>query len=307
MKQQTMFGQIPQFLGKFLSPETFNGYSLLVFQFYILFYVVLCPIIAKRHSDEMGTFTCAYVESKEKDPIRTDCLNQFREQYDLSIPIYAVTILHLILVIIISIFYSMEAKIRMKEPHFVENSKLDARYQQRRKSSWLFDAYLTQMILKLVVGFIFSVLEIVYFLQHTDFPLYYDCEYRRTSLSRPVQQLNSHASVTEVSIATSPETQRYSCTYQKDGIKSLFITFFCTLNIIFLVTLSYEIVHIWVRATREKHFKEDLFFSAVHIRCEDPVKLFITGFKNNVRQSIKKSAKICLSSVRRRRPKTTRH
>ena len=280
-----MSGQILKFLGKFLPPETFNGYSLMVLHLYILFYVVLCPIIAKRHSDEMGTFTCAYVKSKEKDPIRTDCLNQFREQYDLSIPIYAVTILHLILVIIISIFYSMEAKIRMKEPHFVENSKLDACYQQRRKSSWLFDAYLTQMILKLVVGFIFSVLEIVYFLQHTDFPLNYDCEYRRTSLSRPVQQLNSHASVTEVSIVTSPETQRYSCTYQKDGIKSLFITFFCTLNIIFLVTLSYEIVHIWVRATREKHFKEDLFFSAVHIRCEDPVKLFITGLKNNVRQS----------------------
>lgn len=213
-----MSGQILKFLGKFLPPETFNGYSLMVLHLYILFYVVLCPIIAKRHSDEMGTFTCAYVKSKEKDPIRTDCLNQFREQYDLSIPIYAVTILHLILVIIISIFYSMEAKIRMKEPHFVENSKLDACYQQRRKSSWLFDAYLTQMILKLVVGFIFSVLEIVYFLQHTDFPLNYDCEYRRTSLSRPVQQLNSHASVTEVSIVTSPETQRYSCTYQKDGI-----------------------------------------------------------------------------------------
>ena len=180
----------------------------------------------------MGTFTCAYVEIKEKDSIRTDCLNQYREQYDLNIPIYAIAILHLILAIIISLFYSMYTPTRIKELHFVEKSKMDACYQQRRKSSRLFKAYLTQMMAKPFVGSIFSVLEIVYFSQRTHFPLKYDCEYRSTSLKRPIHQLNNNASV-NVSIANSPGTERYSCTYQKDVIKSLFIIFFYTLNVIF--------------------------------------------------------------------------
>ena len=279
-----MSGQLTQFLGTFFFSETFNGYSIIVLRLYILFYVVLLSIIAKRHSDEMGTFTCAYVEIKEKDPIRTDCLNQYREQYDLIIPIYAVAIPPFILVIIISIFYSMKAKTRMKELHFGENSKLDACYQHRWKSSQLFHLYLTHMILKLVVGLISLVLQVFYFSQHTDFPLKYDCEYRRTSSSRPTHQLNSNA-VTDVGIATSPETQRYSCTYQKDVVKSLFIIYFYTLNVIFLVTLSIEILRIWIRATREKHFKEDVFFSACYLWCKDPVKLFITGLKSKVRES----------------------
>ena len=280
-----MSGQLPQFLGTFWFPETFNGYSLMVLRLYKLFYVVLLSIIAKRHSEEMGTFTCAYVEIKEKDLIRTDCLNKYREHYDLIIPIYAVSLLPFILVIIISIFYSMKAKTIMKELHFGENSKLDACYQHRWKSSQLFHVYLTHMILKLVVGLISLVLQVFYFSQHTDFPLKYDCEYRRTSSSRPTQQLNSNTSVTDVGIATSPETQRYSCTYQKDVVKSLFIICFYTLNVIFLVTLSIEILRIWIRATREKHFKEDVFFSAGYLWCKDPVKLFITGLKSKVRES----------------------
>ena len=280
-----MADQIAQFFGKILVPKTFNKYSLAVFHLYAIFYTILLIFIGKRHSDEMGTFTCAYVEIKEKDPIRTDCLNQYKDQYDLIIPIHAIAILHLLLAIIISLFYSMYATTRMKELHFVKNSKLDACYQQRRKSSRLFNAYLTQMIAKLFMGFIFSVLEIVYFSQHTDFPLKYHCEYRSTSLSRPIQQLNSNASVTNVSIATGLETERYSCTYQKDEIKSLFIIYFYTLNVIYLVILSSEIVYVRIQARREKYFREDLFFFAVHLRCKDQVKLFITGLKNNVRQS----------------------
>ena len=233
----------------------------------------------------MGTFTCAYVDIKEKDSIRTDCLSQYRDQYDLIVPIYAIAIPHLILAIIISLFYSMYATIRMKELHFVEKAKLDACYQQRRKSSRLFNAYLTEMMAQIFVGFIFSVLEKVYFSQHIDFPLKYDCEYRSTSLSRPVQLLNSNVFVTNVSIAASPETERYSCTYQKDGVKSLFIRFFYTLNVTFLFTLTSEILFIYYCARREKHFKEDLFFSAVYLWCEDPVKFFITSLKNNVRIS----------------------
>ena len=280
-----MIQQILQLLGTFSFPETVNKYSLAVFYLYAICYGVLLTFIGKRHSDEMGTFTCAYVEIKEKDSIRTDCLNQYRDQYDLIIQRYVIAILHLILAIIISVFYSVYATTRVKELHFVENSKLIACSQQRRKSSRLFNAYLTQMMAKLFAGLLFSVLQIVYFSLHTDFPSKYDCEYWSTSLKRPKQQLNSNASVTDVSIATIPEIERYSCTYQKDGIKSLFIVLFYTLNGIFLATLLSEIVYIWIRARREKQFKEDLFFSAVHLRCEDSVKLFITGLKDNVRQS----------------------
>ena len=280
-----MIQQILQLLGTFSFPETVNKYSLAVFYLYAICYGVLLIFIGKRHSDEMGTFTCAYVEIKEKDSIRTDCLNQYRDQYDLIIQRYVIAILHLILAIIISVFYSVYATTRVKELHFVENSKLIVCSQQRRKSSRLFNAYLTQMVAKLFAGLLFSVLQIVYFSLHTDFPSKYDCEYWSTSLKRPKQQLNSNASVTDVSIATSPEIERYSCTYQKDGIKSLFIVLFYTLNGIFLATLLSEIVYIWIRARREKQFKEDLFFSAVHLRCEDSVKLFITGLKDNVRQS----------------------
>ena len=164
----------------------------------------------------------------------------------------------------------MYSTTRMKELHFVEKSKPDACYQQRKKISRLFNAYLTQMMAKLFVGLIFLVLEIMYFSHRTDFPLKYDCEYRRTSLNRPIHQLNSNASVMNVSIATGPGTERYSCTYQIHGIKSLFIVFFYTLNVSFLVTLSSEILYIWIRARREKQFKEDVLFSAVHLRCEDP-------------------------------------
>ena len=164
----------------------------------------------------------------------------------------------------------MYSTTRMKELHFVEKSKPDACYQQRKKISRLFNAYLTQMMAKLFVGLIFLVLEIMYFSHRTDFPLKYDCEYRRTSLNRPIHQLNSNAFVMNVSIATGPGTERYSCTYQIHGIKSLFIVFFYTLNVSFLVTLSSEILYIWIRARREKQFKEDVLFSAVHLRCEDP-------------------------------------
>ena len=166
----------------------------------------------------MGTFTCAYVDIKEKDSIRTDCLSQYRDQYDLIVPIYAIAIPHLILAIIISLFYSMYATIRMKELHFVEKAKLDASYQQRRKSSRLFNAYLTQMMAQIFVGFIYSVVEKVYFSQHIDFPLKYDCEYRSTSLSRPVQLLNSNTSVTEVSIPTSPEQKDTAALTKKMGL-----------------------------------------------------------------------------------------
>ena len=59
----------------------------------------------------------------------------------------------------------------MKELHFEEKSKLDACYQQRRKSSWLFNAYLTEIIAKRFVGFNYSVLKKGYFSQHIDFSL----------------------------------------------------------------------------------------------------------------------------------------
>ena len=252
-----MIQQQRQFLRKFSFPKTFNKYSYAVLRLYAILFSIFLIFIGKRHSDEMGTFTCAYVDIKEKDSIRTDCLSQYRDQYDLIVPIYAIAIPHLILAIIISLFYSMYATIRMKELHFVEKAKLDACYQQRRKSSRLFNAYLTEMMAQIFVGFIFSVLEKVYFSQHIDFPLKYDCEYRSTSLSRPVQLLNSNVFVTNVSIAASPETERYSCTYQKDGVKSLFIRFFYTLNVTFLFTLTSEILFIYYCARREKHFKED--------------------------------------------------
>ena len=272
-----MADQILQFFEKILVPETFNRYSILIVQLYTLLFITLLSVISKEHSNEMGTFACTYVETKKKDHIRTDCLNQYKSRYDLIIPIYAMAIPHLILAIVISFFYSMYATTKIE--------RMEVCYRQQRKSSRLFNAYLTQMIAKLFVGFIFSVLEIVYFSQHTDFPLKYHCEYRSTSLSRPIMQLNSNASVTNVSIATGPETERYSCTYQKRGIKSYLIILYYTLNVTFLVILFGEILYIWIRAREEKYFKEDLFFFAVHLRCKDQVKLFITGLKNNVRQS----------------------
>ena len=79
MKYQTILKQIQQLLVKFLFPETFNKYSLVVFYLYAILYTISLIFIGKRHSDEMDTFTCAYVGIKEKDPIRTDCLNQYRE------------------------------------------------------------------------------------------------------------------------------------------------------------------------------------------------------------------------------------
>ena len=270
-----------QQLLKQLSPETFNCYSYIVFIVYVSLYITLLIVIGKRHSDEIGTFTCASVETKKNDSIRTDCLNQYRDQYDLIIPIYYIAILHLTLAISISVFYSTYATTRTKDLLSIENSKLVACYEKRRKSSRLYNAYLTQMIAKLI----FSVLKVTYFLQRTDFPSKYDCEYRSTSYSRRFQKLDSNTSVTDVSIATSPETERYSCSYHKDGIKTLYIIFVYTLNVIFIVLLSIEIMYIWIRARREEHFKEDPFFSAVHLRCEDPVKLFITGLKDNVTKS----------------------
>ena len=271
-----------QQLSKQLSPETFNRYSYTVFIFYVSLYIILLIVIGKRHSDEMGTFTCASVETKKNDSIRTDCLNQYRDQYDLIIPIYYIAILHLTLAICISVFYSTYATTRMKDLLSIENSKLVACYEKRWKSSRLYNAYLTQMIAKLIL----SVLKVTCFSQRTDFPSKYDCEYRSTSYhGRRYQKLNSNASVTDVSIATSPETERYSCSYHKDGIKTLYIIFAYNLNVIFIVLLSIEIMYIWIRARREEHFKEDPFFSAVYLRCEDPVKLFIIGLKDNVTKS----------------------
>ena len=257
-----MIDRLLQILEKILVPKTFNRYSIAFFYLYAILFISLLAAIGQEHSDEMGTFACAYVKIKgKKDHIRTDCLNQYKARYDLIIPMYAMAIPHLILAIIISIFYSMYATTEM------ENSKMEASYQQRKKSSRLFNAYLTQMIAKLFVGFIFSVLEIAFFSQHTDFPSKYECEYRN------------------VSIATGPKTERYSCTYQKDGVKSYLIIFFYTLNVAFLVILSGEIRYIWIQARQENDFKEGLSFYAVYLRCENLVKFFITDIRNNVKQS----------------------
>ncbi|XP_074621760.1 uncharacterized protein LOC141880209 [Acropora palmata] len=226
-------------------PKTLNQFRFALVILWIVVGATLCIAFSELEiSEPRYDFGCNM--TLNNDFIRKKCYDQYRIQnHKLGIPPYFFIIVNVLLISTVTLIYSQYAKSTVTE---LENSPQDANRTPRNRRRTLFIAYISQLIITIVLEITFIALLEAHLFYPSNFPSDFTCSIENRSFNR------------------TQSTIKFKCFNQRAGDKNFLIKVVKAANGIFAVLASLEITWILSRARQGKKFMENRQFYADHLK-----------------------------------------
>ena len=226
-------------------PKTLNQYRFALVILWIVVGATLCIAFSELEiSEPRYDFGCNM--TLNNDFIRKKCYDQYRIQnHKLGIPPYFFIIVNVLLIPTVTLIYSQYAKSTVTE---LENSPQAAQGEPRNRRRTLFIAYLSQLIISIVLEITFIALLETHLFYPSHFPSDLTCSIENRSFNR------------------AQSTIKFNCFNQRAGNKNFWIKVVKAANGIFALIAFLEITWILSRARHGKKFMENRQFYADHLK-----------------------------------------
>ncbi|XP_044168887.1 nucleotide-binding oligomerization domain-containing protein 2-like [Acropora millepora] len=226
-------------------PKTLNQFRFAQVILWIVVSATLCIAFSELEiSEPRYDFGCN--TTLNNDFIRKKCYDQYRMQnHKLGIPPYFFIIVNALLIPTVTLIYSQYAKSTVTE---LENSRQDANRTPRNRRRTLFIAYISQLIITIVLEITFIALLEAHLFYPSNFPSDFTCSIENQSFNR------------------TQSTIKFKCFNQRAGDKNFWIKVVEAVNGIFAMLASLEITWILSRARHGKNIMENRQFYADHLK-----------------------------------------
>ena len=224
-----------------LIPKTLNKLTYVMVLVWIVVGATLCVAFSEMEiSESRYDIQCVAGNNPNIAFIRGKCSDQYRiENHKLGFPPYLFVIVNVLLILIVPVFYSQIVKSTVDE---LERNPQDAQLQPRNRRRTLFIAYLSQLIISIVLEITFIVLLETHVFYPKNFPSDFSC-----------------SNLTE-------STDIYNCSNQGAGYKNVWMKVVTAANGIFAIFAFLEILWILSRGRHGKEFMENWRFHADHLK-----------------------------------------
>ena len=226
-------------------PKTLNQFRFALVILWIVVGATLCIAFSELEiSEPRYDFGCNM--TLNNDFIRKKCYVQYRTQnHKLGIPPYFFIIVNVLLISTVTLIYSQYAKSTVTE---LENSPQDANRTPRNRRRTLFIAYISQLIITIVLEITFIALLEAHLFYPSNFLSDFTCSIENRSFNR------------------TQSTNKFKCFNQRAGNKNFWIKVMKAANGIFAMLASLEITWILSRARHGKNIMENRQFYADHLK-----------------------------------------
>ena len=226
-------------------PKTLNQFRFALVILWIVVGATLCIAFSELEiSEPRYDFGCNM--TLNNDFIRKKCYAQYGIQnHKLGIPPYFFIIVNVLLISTVTLIYSQYAKSTVTE---LQNSPQDANRIPRDRRRTLFIAYISQLIITIVLEMTFIALLEAHLFYPSNFPSDFTCSIENRSFNR------------------TQSTIKFKCFNQRAGNINFWIKVVKAANGIFAVLASLEITWILSRARQGKKFMENWKFYADHLK-----------------------------------------
>ena len=192
-------------------------------------------------------FGCDGKGNTDKDFLRGKCYDQYWIQnHRLGIPPYLFVIVNVLLIPIVTFIYSQYAKSTVNE---LERNPQDAEGQPRNPRRNLFNAYLCQLIVSIVLAITFILFLESHLFYPKNFPSNFSCSIENSS-----------------SVNGTQSTTLFNCSNRRAGSKNVWTKVVTAANGIFAIFAFLEIIWILSRGRHEKEFMENWQFYADRLK-----------------------------------------
>ena len=229
-------------------PKTLNQFTFALVIVWILVGATLCIAFSELEiSESRYDIRCGVTGNTVNiDFIRAKCYDQYRVQnHKLGIPPYLFIIVNALLIPTVTLIYSQYAKTTVSE---LERGAQDAQEEPRNRRRNLFIAYLSQLLISIVLEITFIALLETRLFYPSNFPSDFSCSIENLSMNR-----------------TQPNNL-FTCFNQRAGNKNVWIKVVKAANGIFALFAFLEIIWVLSRARHGKKFMENRQFYADHLK-----------------------------------------
>ena len=246
-------------LKELMTPKTFNKFGFGVVIVWIVFGAILLGIFAGlENSESKLDVYCDDAKTIDKELLERKCFDQYQKEYNkFSIPVYGFVVVNFFVVAFVSVIYSQCVKSTVNQLDASNRRSSDAEGQiengnQPRRRRRLFIAYCCQLVIRIALGILFIVLQIL-LLYPGNFPSNFECSLAREGNS------------SSYTLANFTRTQTYECRNQRVWNKTFWTVSVAVVNGTFASLVLTEFFWILSRSRKGKKFMEDSQFFADHL------------------------------------------
>ena len=243
-------------LKEFILPKTFNRFSYVANVFWILLGVALSGIFLDIEINESRRdFVCGSSDDS-KELIRGKCWEQYKKQINkFGIPMYGFLTVNFCLTVLVWIIYSQAVKSRVEELERLPQQQNPGGLNSRKK---LFKYYCGQLVVRLLLGIIFVLLQLL-LLYPRRFPPTFHCTLPRegnfTALGNVKQAQTS-----------------YECDDQRAGSKTFWAYAVIVVTGTFALLVLIEMIYIlFVLPRKVNEHMEDPQFHKYYLKSNPPI------------------------------------
>ena len=185
---------------EYLAWNTFGTVAYVCVTVHLLLGSVLIAVTVGIRGSENGRFSCT-VDPKStataKKQIDQSCLSGYDQIYNSPVPLYGFVLLSIISTLLVSVVYSLIVRNRVDEiKSNLEQQQAGNLHGHDRRTVYVFYCYFSHLVLRALLGIMFTVLQYLYFYRN-GFDLEYSCNIPPKSTLNNVSVVCENATASE--------------------------------------------------------------------------------------------------------------
>ena len=185
---------------EYIAWNTFGTVAYVCVIVHLLLGSVLIAVTVGIRGSENGRFSCT-VDPKstatEKKQIDQSCLSRYDQIYNSPVPLYGFVLLSIISTLLVSVIYSLIVRNRVDEiKSNLEQQQGGNPHGHDRRTVYVFYCYFSHLVLRALLGIMFTVLQYLYFYRN-GFDLEYSCNIPPKSTLNNVSVVCENATASE--------------------------------------------------------------------------------------------------------------
>ena len=231
----------------YLAPKRFGIVAYVCVIVHFLCGSVFAAITAALRASEIGKFSCIVAAKSTtiyKTQVDKACFSRYEQAYNTPLPLYGFVLLSIGSTVLVSLIYSLVVGKRVDEIKS-SNDRHDAqgddanRRQGENRTVYVFVFYFVHLVLRLVSGITFTILQYTFF-----FPNGFDLKY---SCNLTPAEVNSQNIINAPRNASHVNNTSVSCENPTAPEKKLFATIVSVINVISAFVILVELIFLWRR------------------------------------------------------------
>ena len=186
---------------EYLAWNTFGTVAYVCVIVHLLLGSVLIAVTVGIRGSENGRFSCAVDPKRSatyKKQVDQSCFSRYDQIYNSPVPLYGFVLLSIVSTLVVSVVYSLIVRNRVDEikSSLEQQQQAGNLHGHDRRTVYVFYGYFSHLVLRALLGIMFTVLQYLYFYRN-GFDLEYSCNIPPKSTLNNVSVVCENASASE--------------------------------------------------------------------------------------------------------------